>query len=113
MKDCKINVLGTEYQILFKNLEDDKKLEDSNGYIDETIKTIVICNKSERDEIQDFDRFQRKVLRHEVIHAFHIESGLHESLYLNDAGFPELIVDWFAIQSPKIYEVFAILGILD
>ena len=52
-------------------------------------------------------------LRHEVLHAFLFESGLSET-----AGFSgcwatnEEMVDWFAIQSPKIFEVFSELDLI-
>lgn len=37
-----VNVLGTEYTVEFRNVKDDKQLEDLGGYCDSTIKLIVI-----------------------------------------------------------------------
>lgn len=48
----------------------------------------------------------------ESIHAFHFESGIAENLENKQYGFSETLVDWFAIQSPKIFKVFQELGIL-
>lgn len=52
-------------------------------------------------------------MRHEILHAFLFESGLSEN-----AGFSgcwatnEEMVDWFAIQSTKIYDVYLKLGLV-
>lgn len=56
----------------------------------------------------------KKTLRHEIIHAFLTESGLHGNTYNVDGGWAmnEEMVDWFAIQSPKIMRVFEELEVL-
>lgn len=109
-----INVLGTEYTIEFQEVEFNKLLSDARGYIDWTTKKIVIANKSDEDTVDDFDYSQKKTLRHEIIHAFLVESGLESSTYNVDFGWArnEEMVDWFAIQSPKIYKVFEKVGCL-
>lgn len=56
-------------------------------------------------EHSDLEYFERKVLRHEIIHAFLHESGLH------DLAMDEQIVDWLAIQFPKINQMFEELEI--
>lgn len=113
MKNTTVNILGTEYRIEFKNIEDDPILKNANGYTDPTVKKIVICNKEPDCDVEDFDILQRKVIRHEIIHAYFEESGVSTNVENLNQGVPELYVDWFAIQAPKIYKTYVKLGILD
>lgn len=109
----KVNILGTEYHIEYKNIADDPYLENCDGYVDRTTKKIVIRNKEHDCEIGDFDAHQRKVIRHEIIHAYCEESGLSVNVINPNLGVPETYIDWFAIQAPKIYRTYAELGVLD
>ena len=112
MKDCKVNVLGTEYTIKQLSRAEDKALNDCDGYCDKTTHEIVICVKEDDSDLGNFENYQKKVLRHEIIHAFHFESGLAENLENKQFGFSETLVDWFAIQSPKIFRIFKELDLL-
>lgn len=108
MQDCKANVLGTEYQILVKELKD----KDIDGYTDNTNCSIVIRSDNYY-KVGDFVRLQKKQLRHEIIHAFMSESGLQCNWkHIEQFGHDETTVDWFAIQSPKIFKVFQELDLL-
>lgn len=110
-----ISVLGTEYTIEYRSDNQDDILKDSNGYCDITSKRIVIlAEKRATDDIENFKYLQNKTLRHEIIHAFIFESGLFNNTYCTDGGWAknEEMIDWFAIQTPKIYKVFSELGIL-
>ena len=114
MRDCKVNILGTEYQVLFRKEEDNPKLKTADGYIDQSIKEIVV-GIFEKDDtsIEYLVSYQKKVLRHEIIHGFLYESGLwNNSNDVEAWAQSEEMVDWFAIQSPKIYKVFKELDIL-
>lgn len=114
MENCKISILGTEYNVLFRSEEDDPKLKDADGYIDHSIKEIVvgIFEKDERT-ICDLLAYQKKVLRHEILHGFLYESGLWENSDGHEAwAQSEEMTDWFAIQSPKIFKLFSELEIL-
>ena len=97
----KVNILGTEYTVVFDSNSKNPKLEYKDGYVDTSVKRIVIRDYFEDsvDNLEDLEEFQAKVLRHEIIHAFLHESGL-------DAQSPwavnEEMVDWFAIQFYKI-----------
>lgn len=103
----KINVLGTEYSIEEHGYEEDKNMEETDGYCDKTSKRIVIAKKRKDCEISDFEYYQKKVKRHEIVHAFLFESGLAENFeHGNKFGHEETIVDWFAIQGIKIYEAW-------
>lgn len=109
MKDCKVNILGSEYNIEYKEMKD----AGIDGYCDYSSKHIVIRSDN-ANKIENFEWLQKKQLRHEIIHAFMAESGLqanweHETQF----GHEETVVDWFAIQSPKIFAVFMQLGLIE
>ena len=101
----KINVLGTEYELTKKNAYEDDLLETNAGYCDNTTKNIVISRlKPELGSNVDVIPEEKRILRHEIIHAFLYESGLDE----NSAwGADETLVDWIALQFPKIAKVFS------
>ena len=108
MEKCKINILGTEYTIEPRNLKD----ENHDGFTDNTNKLIVIRSDNQNN-VGDFDFLQKKQLRHEIIHAFLSESGLQCNWqHTEQFGHDETTVDWFAIQSPKIFEVFKELDLI-
>lgn len=108
MEDIKIDVLGTEYVVKFKELND----EDIDGFCDNTQKLIVIRSDNE-NKVGDFKYLQKKQLRHEIIHALMSESGLQCNWqHIEQFGHDETTIDWFAIQSPKIFKVFADLKLL-
>lgn len=110
----KINILGTEYSLQYLSSKEDKKLENLDGYTDSYLKRIVIEKDFENrlfDETK-IKNYQNKILRHEIIHAFLFESGLEcNSLKIYNWAENEEMVDWFAIQSPKIFDVFNDLDI--
>ena len=56
----------------------------------------------------------KKKLRHEIVHAFLFESGLSSNTHGIYGAWAENeeMVDWIAIQSPKIFKVFQELEIL-
>jgi hypothetical protein len=51
---------------------------------------------------------QKETIRHEILHAFFSESGLSDSTFAYDGGWAqnEEMVDWIAIQGPKIYKAW-------
>lgn len=103
----KIKVLGTEYEILVETANDNSKLEDANGLCEFWSKRLIIdIAKPERTTYENLEAFNKKVLRHEIVHAFLGESGLKE--YMGD----EVLVDWIAVQFPKMLDVFKQLDIL-
>lgn len=112
MQDFKLNILGTEYQIMFRTEQDDHRLEDSDGYFDHSSKMIV-CGEFEPDKwsVSDLKAYQKKVLRHEILHAFLYESGVwNNSGGVENWALSEEMTDWFAIQSPKIFEAYREAG---
>ena len=103
-----ITVLGTDVQILFRKENADSKLKIMVGYFDGS-KHLIVVKILEQDEysVGNLDKYQREVLRHEIIHAFLHESGLDAcSRAVDSWATNEEMVDWFAIQSPKIFAAF-------
>ena len=101
----KVNILGTEYTIKKQKVADNPKLKENNGLCELYSKEIVLCDESWEDDVMTFnniEEFEKKVLRHEIIHAFFAESGLDsQSEYARN----EELVDWIAIQLPKMVKV--------
>ena len=109
-----ISVLGRDIQILFRKENTDPKLKNCVGYFDSS-KGWIVCKILEPDErsLEDLDRYQKEVIRHEIIHAFLYESGLDAcSGPAENWASNEEMVDWFAIQSPKIFQVFQEQGLV-
>jgi len=104
----KVNVLGTEYEVVMSNVEDMPDVfDDRDGDIDETIKRIRIddYSTSEGDSkcIAKREFLIDKNIRHELVHAFLFESGLAEN---TDWARNEEMVDWIARQFPKMLKAF-------
>ena len=118
----KISVLGTEYTLLRKNYDEDPLFEKQgiDGYCDSIDKVIVVCNMKTYPEwgaeTDEYCKKQEKhILRHELIHAFLNESGLQDSSgRISNLGWSknEEMIDFFAIQFPKIAKLFQELDIL-
>lgn len=113
MINTKINILGTEYEIITQSENDNPKLKENNGLCECFSKKIVLNDmewtKEDVMAFENIDEFKKKVLRHEIIHAFFTESGLMNN---SDYAENEELVDWIAIQSPKFFKVFEKLGVL-
>ena len=108
----KVNILGTEYTIEKKSKTEDTFLNQCDGYCDKTTKKIVIKTKDEDNELDDYEVYEKKIMRHEIIHAFLFESGLHENWEHKQFGHDETYVDWIAVQFPKMQKAFEEAGCL-
>lgn len=100
-----INVLGTEYAVNIVCPEHDPKLNGKrDGYTGTTIKVCVIDNMQDEhpDNMANLKEYKKSVIRHELIHAFLFESGLDTSSWAPN----EEMVDWIAIQFPKMMKAF-------
>lgn len=110
-----VNVLGTKWTICHLKKSEDAKLEKCDGYCDWTKRRIVV-EKCEPDlmSLGDMGEFEKKVLRHEIVHAFLNESGLKENSMQYNGGWAncEEMVDWFAFQGAKIYAAWKEAGAL-
>jgi hypothetical protein len=113
----KINVLGTEYKLYISTEEKEPRLKNSWGVTDVYAKEIIISNDCDRGteyDCKNLKLFKNKVIRHEIIHAFLYESGMKENSSATQSWVEnEEMVDWFAIQLPKIYKVYKELDILE
>lgn len=110
----KINILGTTYKIITATENEKPKLKECDGYMDFSTKEIVV-EKFESDpmSIQDLEFYTKKVMRHEIIHAFLYESGLwNNSGDVKSWAKSEEITDWIAIQAPKLFKTFKEAGAL-
>lgn len=107
MEDKTVDILGTLYTIHF-DVPEEKMPEGADGCMDQSIHTIKIAKfESGRNSLMDLDSYRKKVLRHEIIHAFLYESGVWNNSGTSEAwGCDETITDWIAIQSPKLFRAF-------
>lgn len=117
----KIDILGTEYRIETHKVSEDSYMEEKGlaGYCEEENKLIVVADMSEEKYFVGMDEkaqetYRKKTLRHEIIHAFLNESGLSDSSNRFDGAWAknEEMVDWLAIQAPKIFSAFKKMNIL-
>lgn len=108
-----VNILGTEYKVLTQSEKDNPKLKECSGLCEQYSKKIIISDfEGTGDDVmtvENLENYRKKVLRHEVFHAYFGESGLRSN---SDYAENEELIDWLAIQSPKIFKTFQELGIL-
>ena len=111
----KVNILGTEYVIKTIKISECEMMQKEHwaGCCCEESKEILVGDLSEKEYFpymtdKEKDHYRKKVLRHEITHAFFNESGLSDSASIfGDAWAKnEEMIDWFAIQSPKIFKAF-------
>lgn len=103
-----IDILGSSWRVQFRDQKQDKALEECDGYCDAS-ENLIVVKIPEKDAMSlgNLENYQKKVLRHEIIHAFLFESGMGHCSGASDCwAVNEEMVDWFAIQSPKIFRVF-------
>lgn len=107
----KIDVLGTEYTLKESNEGLDPKLVGRDGYCDTSIKECVVdeMNDTSPSAKGNLSEYKKSVKRHELIHAFLYESGLDSCSWADN----EAMVDWFAIQMPKLVKAFKVAGCLE
>ncbi|MGN0568802.1 MAG: hypothetical protein ACI4JR_09470 [Acutalibacteraceae bacterium] len=110
-----MSVLGTRYSIKRKNFDKDAILKENNfaGYCDSVLKEIVVADASTlpgTDNMSANEKliFEKATLRHEIVHAFLNESGLEENTLAYNGGWSrnEEMVDWIALQGPKLYRAW-------
>ena len=113
MKDA-VSILGQEYKLLKGNETQYPVLKDANGYVDLYAKKIIIdetfTTPGSNFKSECPDLALNHIYRHEIIHAFFSESGINYNLSTDEE---ESLVDWIALQFPKMRRVFAELGVAD
>ena len=114
----RVNILGSTYKV-YSNVPytKDPNLSGAYGYTDFHGKRIVVSDVrtvpgwEDATEEAALDTYSCTV-RHEVIHAYLMESGLNGSSNAVDCwARNEEMVDWFAIQMPKLIKTFCELGV--
>lgn len=112
-----VEILGTKYKVIIKEQEEDARLIKNWGFTDFYTKEIVIasdCIKETEETCRNLIKFKNKVIRHEIIHAFLYESGMKECSNSASSWVEnEEMIDYFAIQIPKIVKVYKELGVID
>lgn len=104
-KSHRINILGTEYEVIETNEVEDKTLKGCDGYCDTSIKKCVVdemCPTEGARQKKNMQYYKKAVIRHELIHAILFESGLDVCSWAQN----EEMVDWIAIQFPKLLKTF-------
>ena len=107
-----VTVLGTRYKILVIEEEDYRFNREADGWCDPQVKEILIFNyRQSAESVKDLRAYQKKVLRHEIVHAFLYESGLWQNSYGSKCWAQnEEMIDWMAIQIPKIQRAYKEAG---
>lgn len=105
MKDCKVNIWGTEYSVTFDL--DSQEADGETRFYNKKVqmrqeKDMLDDDSSEREKENRF----KEVFRHELFHAMLYEMGADE--YSRD----EALINLLSIQSPKIFKVFQELDLL-
>ena len=117
----KVHILGTEYAIVGKDYNDDPEFAENSwdGYVDYEAKQVVYCRMKtypgwEKKSDAAISFWEKQTKRHELIHAFLHESGLADSSLSHSAGWAknEEMVDWMALQFPKLLLAFQEVGCL-
>lgn len=116
-----VDILGSTWNIVFEDKDEVESFRDGScwGYAEDSERIICLCKPYEDENSLGLginaQRINlRRVLRHELIHAFLSESGLaFSSNGTGEDGWAtnEEMVDWFARQSPKIFNIYEELGI--
>ena len=97
----KVNILGQEYEVIKCNDKENPKLKvrQANGLAELYSKEIIINTEASTEDEETYKNlaeYEKKVIRHEIVHAFFHEAGLSD--YCHD----EQLVDWIALQIPKM-----------
>ena len=106
--NSEVHILGTRYSIRIIDEDDYRYDREVDGWCDPSVKEILIFNyKQSAESVKDLVAYQKKVLRHEIVHAFLYESGLWQNAYGSKCWAKnEEMIDWMAIQIPKIQRAY-------
>jgi len=104
-KPEKVNILGTDYEIIETTANDEPRLENADGwcgYYDNQI--LIESNAFKHHQGGDVEllktEYKKFIKRHEICHAFFNESAL------DDYNRNEQLVTWIARQFPKMLKAF-------
>lgn len=112
----RVNILGVNYTVRYVGPEN--KIitrKGAVGYTNPRLRVILVLDTRQSDAytyLVDHLASATETMRHEVIHAFLDQSGLGGNSMPTDAwACNEEMVDWFAIQWPKIQLVIDNLSV--
>nr|DAS58840.1 MAG TPA: hypothetical protein [Caudoviricetes sp.] len=111
----KVDILGTTWKIIFEDTTNIQFYEFHNGWCDNSTKECHIGLRPPLEYGQKDQReFVNMIARHEIVHAFLYESGIVSSQLIRTKEWAvnETMIDWMAIQTPKIFKVFEEVEIL-
>lgn len=117
-----VDIMGMPYLIEVKSSKEDRYFDEFNcsGYCESPTKMIRVLNDFEEpskkwvsDEFAI--RNMKRVLRHEIVHAFLNECGLSHDSASPSGGWAknEEMVDWFARIGQRIYKAWEEAHCLD
>ena len=101
-----VSILGSNWYIHESDEIQEPRLIGADGFCDDSTKEIFVDSLEKIDKScakKNLESHKKKVLRHEITHAFLCESGLAEC---SDWAMNEEMVDWIARQGLKLYEAW-------
>ena len=101
-----VSILGSNWNIHESDEIQEPILVGADGFCDDSAKEIFVDSLEKIDKScakKNLESYKKKVLRHEITHAFLCESGLAEC---SDWATNEEMVDWIARQGLKLYEAW-------
>lgn len=105
-----VNILGQNYQFLIDVNGKTRELN-AAGLCEFLSKEIVVDDfESEVGDLKNIEEYRKRTIRHEIIHAFLYESGLNAN---SSWARNEEMIDFFAIQLPKIVKAMKEVGCLE
>ena len=105
-----LNIMGHKWT--YESTDKDPAFTNRNadGYADWTARKIVVQYPMTGD-LGDLNAYRKKVVRHEIVHAYLFECGLAESSNETDAWAKnEEMIDWFAFMGPRIAKTWEEAG---
>lgn len=112
-----VNIMGVDWTL--KIVADDPAFDKAQGYTNYASREIIVEAIKEPSNPLDFDLKaqyinQKRVIRHEVVHAYLFECGLADDSASVSEGWAinEEMIDWFARISPRIFDTYKELKIL-
>lgn len=105
---AEIDVLGSKWQIIE---EDELRAANADGFADNSVREIHLQSvfNDEKSSVADMEEYKKRVLRHEILHAFIFECGLDTE---NSWARNEEMIEFFALQFYKIANVFSAADII-
>lgn len=110
-----VEILGELWEIRTCSIKDDNRINEyTGGCCDKSTKEIIVNDLSHVSDddpaaLRNQEPIRDVFMRRELIHAFLSESGLQSN---SSWAENEEMVDWFAMQFPKMVTVFKKIGCL-